>query len=378
MEIKKGLQGVVADESAISKVIPEKKSLIYRGYAADVLSRHRSFLEVVFLLWKGELPSKKELVDFEAREKQVRKILPQTLSLLKECVNSHPMDALRTAVSLEGALSHPWDLSDSETENRAICLLSRIPLWIAALNRLKNKQDVQPPDQNLSFTENFFHCCFGKIPEEKVLKAFESMLVLYADHGFNASTFTARVITSTTSDIYSAVSGAVGALKGPLHGGANERVMYMMKEIGQPEKARPWLLKALSEKKKIMGFGHRVYTRGDARVPQMFRCAEVMASVTGQNQWIEIYNILKDTMWEKKSIHPNLDFPAGPAYYMMGFDIPLFTPLFVMARVAGWSVHIMEQRKNNRIIRPLSKYTGPALRTLPSEDLQDLTPKQPS
>ena len=366
MKAKKGLQGVVADESAISKVIPEEKSLIYRGYSASELSRHKSFLEVVFLLWRGELPTEGELKEFEAQEKKARTSDPRILEVIKKCASAHPMDALRSAVSVAGALAPtPWDKTDREVQSKALNLLAGIPLWIAAYNRYHQGKELSPPSADLSFTENFLSLCFGSVPDKEVLGAFESMLVLYADHGFNASTFTARVITSTTSDIYSAVAGAIGSLKGPLHGGANEQVMYMMQEIGEPSKARAWLLKALGEKRKIMGFGHRVYTQGDARVPQMFYCAKVMARVTGQSKWIEIYKVLRETMLEEKGIHPNLDFPAGPAYYMMGFDIPLFTPLFVMARVAGWSAHIMEQRKNNRIIRPLSEYIGPPPRPLP-------------
>ena len=366
MKAKKGLEGVIADESAISRVIPERNILIYRGYSAEKLSSQRSFLEVVYLLWKSELPTSEELSVFLEKEKQARKVDPRILNMLKECAEAHPMDALRTAVSMAGALeTSPWDTTSEDVENKALFLLANIPVWIAIYNRLHQGKSLIEPDPKKSFIENFFYMCFGEVPDKKVLSAFEASLVLYADHGFNASTFTARVITSTTSDIYSAVSGAIGSLKGPLHGGANEQVMYMMKEIGEPDKARQWLLKALKERRKIMGFGHRVYKKGDARVPQMFHCAEVMAQITNNSKWIEMYHILKNTMLEEKNIHPNLDFPAGPAYYMMGFDIKLFTPLFVMSRVSGWSAHIMEQKQSNRIIRPLSEYTGLPEREIP-------------
>ena len=370
MKAKKGLEGVIADESAVSKVISEKSSLIFRGYSVDELARKSSFLAVVYLLWRGELPTKEQLNKFEEEEKRARKNDERILKTLQECAKGHPMDALRTAVSMAGALdSSAWDDSDEELERKAFNLLANIPLWIAAHSRIRKNQPVLEHSKDLSFVENFFHLCFGELPKTEVLKTFESSLILYAEHGFNASTFTARVVTSTTSDVYSAVAGAIGSLKGPLHGGANEQVMYMMKEIGEPSKAREWMLKALKEKRKIMGFGHRVYKKGDSRVPQMFACTKAMAEVTGNTKWIEMYNILRDTMLEQKGIHPNLDFPAGPAYYMMGFDIDMFTPFFVMSRISGWVAHVMEQRKNNRIIRPLCEYVGHEERSVPEGGL---------
>ena len=368
MKAKKGLEGIIADESAISKVIPEKSSLIYRGYSAEELAKYSSFLAVVYLLWKGELPSSDALEQFSKQEKQARKTDKRILNTLKECAKAHPMDALRTAVSMAGALDDSaWDDTNEVLEQKAFNLLSNIPLWIAAHSRFGKNLSFIEHDINKSFIENFFFMCFEKVPQKEVLSAFEASLILYAEHGFNASTFTSRVITSTTSDIYSAVSGAIGSLKGPLHGGANEQVMYMMKEIGEPEKAREWMLTALKEKRKIMGFGHRVYKKGDSRVPQMFACAKAMAEVTNNTKWIKMYNILRETMLEQKNIYPNLDFPAGPAYYMMGFDIDMFTPLFVMSRISGWTAHIMEQRKNNRIIRPLCEYIGPMEKKVPSD-----------
>ena len=200
--------------------------------------------------------------------------------------------------------------------------------------------------------------CFGQIPHKDVVKAFDVSLILYAEHSFNASTFATRVIASTESDIYSATVGGIGALKGPLHGGANEQVMHMMIEIADPAKAEAWMLDALKNKKKVMGFGHRVYKYGDSRVPTMKKYAQKMADVVKDQKWMKMYDILEKTMVTQKKIHPNLDFPAGPAYYMMGFEIDFFTPIFVMARTTGWSAHIMEQANSNRIIRPLSEYTG--------------------
>ncbi len=368
MKAKKGLEGVIADESSISQVIAEKSSLIYRGYSAEELSQRASFLSVVFLLWNGELPTIEEWENFCKEEKKARKNDQRILNTLKECSKAHPMDALRTAISMAGALEDSaWDHSPELVQKRAMNLLANIPLWICAHHRLSRNKNWIEHDPNKNFIENFFNMFFGKVPQKEVLSAFETSLILYAEHGFNASTFTARVISSTLSDVYSAIAGAVGSLKGPLHGGANEQVMYMMLEIEEPDRAKDWLLKALKEKRKIMGFGHRVYKKGDSRVSQMLNCAKIMAQTTGHNKWIKMYHILEDTMLKEKGIYPNLDFPAGPAYYMMGFDIKVFTPLFVMSRISGWMAHIMEQKKNNRIIRPLCEYIGVRDKIVPAK-----------
>ncbi len=369
MRAKKGLEGVIADESMISKVIPETSSLIYRGYSAEDLAQKSSFLATVFLLWNGELPRKEELVQFQKEEKQFRKNDPRILNVLKACAKAHPMSALRTAVSMAGALDPEADkeLTPKQLKQKAMYLLANIPLWIAAHSRFSKGQDVIQHSEDKSFIENFFYIFFNKVPEKETLSAFESSMVLYAEHGFNASTFTARVVTSTMSDIYSSLAGAIGSLKGPLHGGANEQVMHMMLEIGDPEKAKDWLLNALKQKRKIMGFGHRVYKKGDSRVRQMLASAQAMADVTGNHKWMKMYHILRDTMLEQKGIYPNLDFPAGPAYYMMGFEIGVFTPLFVMSRISGWMAHIMEQQAHNRIIRPLCEYKGSMDKKVPKE-----------
>ena len=275
------------------------------------------------------------------------------------------MDSIRTGVSFLGCEDERiWDATPATNMDKAIRLLAKIPTMVAADFRFKKGLDFIPPNPALSIAENFFHMCFGKVPDAKVVKAFDVSLILYAEHSFNASTFTSRVVTSTQSDIYSATTAGIGALKGPLHGGANEMVMHMMLEIADPTKAEQWMIDALAQKKKVMGFGHRVYKSGDSRVPTMKKYAQVMADVTGQQKWMQMYNALEKVMVEKKKIYPNLDFPAGPAYYMMGFEIDFFTPIFVMARTTGWSAHIMEQTANNRIIRPLSEYIGSAQRNV--------------
>jgi 2-methylcitrate synthase len=274
------------------------------------------------------------------------------------------MDSVRTGVSFLGCEdARIWDATKETTLDKAINLLAKIPTMVAADYRTKKGQEIIPPRKDLSLSENFFHMCFGRIPDPRIVKAFDVSLILYAEHSFNASTFTSRVVTSTQSDIYSATTAGIGALKGPLHGGANEMVMHMMKEIGDPAKARDWMLDALAQKKKVMGFGHRVYKSGDSRVPTMKKYLQVMCDVTGEQKWIQMYEALEKVMVEKKNIYPNLDFPAGPAYYLMGFDINFFTPIFVMARTTGWSAHIMEQAANNRIIRPLSEYIGATQRS---------------
>jgi len=362
MNVKKGLEGAVVDQTTVSKVTPDTSSLIYKGYPVQELAELCRFEEVAYLLWHSELPTKTQLADFEKKERSYRDISKANLEVIrllpKKC---HPMDSIRTAVSFFGSEdTRIWDKSSNL--DKAMLMLAKIPTMIAADYRFKKGLDFIPPNPQLSMAENFFHMCFGKIPSADVVKAFDVSLTLYAEHSFNASTFATRVIASTESDIYSATVGGIGALKGPLHGGANEQVMHMMLEIADPDKAEQWMLDALKNKRKVMGFGHRVYKYGDSRVPTMKEYAQKMADVTGQQKWMKIYDALEKTMVTQKKIHPNLDFPAGPAYYMMGFEIDFFTPIFVMARTTGWSAHIMEQHNNNRIIRPLSEYTGAAER----------------
>lgn len=364
IKVNKGLAGVITDDTSVSKVMAETNSLTYRGYAVQDLCEKCSWEEVAFLMVNEELPSSKKLADFIEKEKGYRNISKDLLDIIHKFPKAaHPMDTLRTCVSYLGMEDKRiWDNSLVTNMDKYIQMLAKIPTIISATYRCKKGKKIIAPRNDLTASENFFNMCFGKIPGKEVIKAFDVSLILYAEHSFNASTFASRVITSTTSDIYSAICGGIGALKGPLHGGANEQVMHMLKEIGEVKNAKKWILDALAKKKKIMGFGHRVYRSGDSRVPTMTKYAEKMASITGGEKWIQISNILKDTMIKEKNIYPNLDFPAGPAYYMMGFDIDMFTPLFVMSRITGWTAHIMEQTADNRIIRPLSDYIGSAQR----------------
>lgn len=364
LEIHYGLDGVVVDTSSISKVMPETNSLVYRGYPVQELAEQCQFEEVAWLIWKGELPNAKELGDFMAAARRQRHISSELLAVIEKSPRTaHPMDVLRTAVSFLGTEDTELNNSDAQANlKRSISLTARIPTMIAAFCRWRKEQDFIPPRSDLGFVENFFNMVFGRVPAPEVVKAFEVSMILYAEHGFNASTFTARTVVSSLSDIYSGVVGGIASLKGPLHGGANEAVMRMLLEIGEPSRARDWLLKVLREKRLVMGFGHRVYKKGDSRVSTMKKYARKMAEFTGQSKWLDIQDILEATMLEQKKIYPNLDFPSGPAYYMMGFEMDMFTPFFVMARITGWTAHIMEQLENNRLIRPLSKYTGPGER----------------
>lgn len=360
VNVKKGLEGVIVDQTSISKVNPDINALVYRGYPVQDLAENCRFEEVAHLLLKGDLPNSTELKSFEDLERSKRDISPALQSVITSLpAKCHPMDAVRTAVSFQGTEDERiWDDSEEIRMDKALDLLAKIPTMIAADFRHKKGKEYIAPRKDLPMAENFFHMCFGEVPAPEVVRAFDVSLILYAEHSFNASTFTTRVITSTMSDIYSAVTGGIGALKGPLHGGANEQVMHMMLEIADENKAEEWMLNALKEKRKVMGFGHRVYKKGDSRVPTMKKYAQKMADVTGEQKWMKMYDGLEKVMVREKNIHPNLDFPAGPAYYMMGFEIDFFTPIFVMSRITGWSAHVIEQAANNRIIRPLSEYTG--------------------
>ena len=360
IEVRKGLVGVYADESTISKVMPETNSLTYRGYAVQDLCEEASFDETAYLLWNGELPTAAQLAAFQAEEKANRALSPALLRVLRDFPrDAHPMDAIRTAVSFMG-MEDPdtADVSEAAQRRKAMRLLAKIPTAVAAAHRLGKGQEPIAPDAALPFCENFFHMVFGKVPQPEVIKAFDVSMILYAEHTFNASTFTARTITSTMADMHGAITGGIAALKGPLHGGANEAVMHMLKEIPSPDAATEWLEGKFDHKALVMGFGHRVYKNGDSRVPTMKKYAEVMARVVGDERWMRTSAVLADIMLTRKNIHPNLDFPAGPAYYLMGFDIPLFTPIFVCSRITGWAAHVIEQGRDNRLIRPLSLYAG--------------------
>ena len=363
-EIYKGLAGVPVDYTAISKVNPESNSLLYRGYPVQELAAQKSFEEVAWLLWKGELPTKDELAGFIKMERANRALSPSIKRVIDELpLTCHPMDVVRTAVSVMGTQDATTeDPSPAANLQKSMMLFAKLPAVVAYDQRRRRGQELIAPREDLDFSENFLWMTFGEIPDAVVVDAFRISLVLYAEHSFNASTFTARVITSTTSDLYSAVTGAIGALKGALHGGANEAVLHIFNEIGfgpdAENRAYAWLDQALAEKRKIMGFGHRVYKKGDSRVPTMRAAMVKLVEHYGRPDILELYEGLEKAMTERKGILPNLDYPSGPAYHMMGFDTLTFTPLFVAARITGWTAHIMEQAAANALIRPLSVYNG--------------------
>jgi len=359
-EIKKGLLGIVVDETEVSKVMPEINSLTYRGYAAQDLCAKCKFEEVAYLILNGELPNNKQLKAFEKQERKERKLSKTLLGDIKKIPRkAHPMDVARTVVSIMG-------LEDSETKDnspkanlrKAMRIFAKTPVALAAFYRARKGKKIIPPKKNLSFSENFFQMCFGKVPKKEIVKAFDVSLILYAEHSFNVSTFTARTITSSLSDIHGAITGAIASLKGPLHGGANEEVMHMMNKIKKPENALKWINNALDKKDVVMGFGHRVYKNGDSRVPTMRDYFGKVAKIKKDKKFEKIYDIVEKVMIERKNIHPNVDYPTGPTYHLMGFDTDFFTPIFVISRITGWSAHIMEQHAANKLIRPLASYKG--------------------
>jgi len=359
-DIKKGLLGVVVDETAISQVMPDINSLTYRGYAVQDLCEKCGFEEVAYLILNEELPNETQLRKFKKNLEKNRNITINLREIVKHMPKkAHPMDVARTVISVMG-------LEDKETNNnspeanmrKSIRIFAKAPTAIAAFFRVRRGKKIIPPKKGLGFSENFFYMCFGKMPSKEIIKAFDVSLILYAEHSFNVSTFTARTITSSLSDIHSAITGAIGSLKGPLHGGANEEVMHMLNKIKKPENALKWINKALDNQDVVMGFGHRVYKRGDSRVPTMEKYFKKVSEIKNDKKFYKIYEIVKNVMIKRKDIHPNVDYPTGPTYHLMGFDTDFFTPIFVLSRITGWSAHIMEQHTANKLIRPLSKYSG--------------------
>ncbi|WP_312676420.1 bifunctional 2-methylcitrate synthase/citrate synthase [Microbacterium sp.] len=366
-DIHKGLAGVVADVTSVSKVNPETNSLLYRGYPVHELAATQPAEAVAYLLWNGELPTDDQLADLRRTERQHRALADDVKAVIDLTpLDAHPMDEIRSAVSVLGArdlagTGSVLDASGSPEENlqRSIRLFAALPAIVAYGQRRRRGEEPVPPRDDLDYAANFLWMTFGAESDPVVVDAFNRSMILYAEHSFNASTFTARVITSTLSDLYSAVVGAIGALKGPLHGGANEAVLHIFDEIGDADNVVPWLDRALAEKRKIMGFGHRVYKRGDSRVPTMKAALDTLIAHYDRPDVEALYATLEREFVARKGIYPNLDYPSGPAYNLIGFDTLTFTPLFVAARVVGWTAHIREQAASNALIRPLSAYVGP-------------------
>lgn len=361
-EYSPGLEGIIAGTTTISHVNPERSSLMYRGYDIRDLVQNSDYEEVAFLLIHGHMPSEREYQDFCNLLKQERTLPQPVLDNIKTFPKgSNPMDMLRAGAALLALYDADKD-DDSHAANvrKATRLVAKFPLLIAYSYRLSKGESIVEPDNSLKHGENFLYMLLGKKPDAYLSKVFDSSLICYADHGFNASTFASRVTVSTLSDIYSGTVSAIGTLKGPLHGGANEEAMQMLMEIAAPDQAEAWVLDALATKKKIMGFGHREYKTGDPRAAILGEMGREMSEKLGDTRWYRTAAIVEEVMRREKNIVPNVDFPTAYIYYLMGLPIEIYTPIFALSRVAGWTSHMIEQLDNNRLIRPKALYEGPA------------------
>ena len=352
-----GLEGVVGGETAVSNI---DDGLRYRGYPVGELCERATFDEVAYLLLHGDLPTAEQLAGFQQRVAAARSVPPAVRQLYPSVpAGAYPLDALRTAVSL-AALFDPDTADNSHAANvrKAERLLGQMPVMVADQFRVSKGLPPVAARPDLAHAANFLHMLRGTEPTPAEVKALDVSLILYAEHEFNASTFTARVVVSTMSDLHSGIVAAIGALKGPLHGGANEKVMDVVRAAGGPDTAERWTLDALARKDRIMGFGHRVYKAGDVRAGILKGYARAAAIRPDLQRWEATADAIERVMAEKKNMHPNLDWPAGRLYHAMGLEIPLYTPMFAMSRVAGWAAHVIEQTDHNRLIRPRSNYTG--------------------
>jgi len=358
---KPGLEGVIAGECAIA--CAEQDQLLYRGYEIADLAAHATFEEVAYLLLYGELPNRGQLETFNADLFSLRPLAPEMLEVLKLIPReTDAMDVLRTMVSFAGHFDPVAPDAPGGLHRRSLWLLAQIAGIIAARNRLLNGLEPLAPKPGLGHAAQLLYQALGTEPGPVETRLLDLTLILYAEHEFNASTFTARVICSTKSDMVSAVVGAIGALKGPLHGGANEGVTKMLTRFANAEEARNWAHAALDRKENIVGFGHRVYKNGDHRATILERELRPLAETRGAGNLMAIYDAVREIMVNEKTIQPNVDYPCGLTYYLLGLPVDLYTPIFAAARISGWCAHFMEQHANNRLYRPLSRYTGPAHR----------------
>lgn len=357
----KGLEGVVAAQTSLSDVDGANGRLLYRGFPIGELVEKSHFEEVTYLLWFGKLPTGLELENFKNTLKSQRPLSERAQEVLRLIpTTTHPMSALRTMCSLMGSLDpRAHIVNPEESQRKAYHLTGVFPTIIAAFYRLREGKEPIAPDFNLSHAANFLYMLNGKKPTQEMEKALDAYLILLADHGLNASTFAARVTTGTLSNLYSAVTSAVGTLSGELHGAANQYAMEMLLEIGTPDKATSYVNKLLDEKKKVMGFGHRIYKTKDPRAEAFRAIAKDLCMKAGKTAWLEIADLVEKVMWERKKIPCNVDFFSAPVLYVLGFPPDFFTTVFAASRVAGWSGHIIEQQLDNRLIRPLAEYVGP-------------------
>ena len=367
----KGLEGVVAATTHLSDVRGDIGQLIYRGYDINELAGKVTFEEVVHLLHFGHLPNRKELDELKSLLAARRELPEGMVQFIKQFPKeTPPMHAIRTAVSALGCLDPKSD-HDTLEENRlrALQLIARIPVITAYFHRHRQGKSLLPPDASLGEAANLLYLLDAEKPSPEKVNTLDMCYVLHADHGMNASTFSARVTIATLSDIYSAITSAIGTLKGPLHGGANEGVIKMLQEIGSLDRVDAYLAEALAQKRKIMGFGHRIYKTLDPRAPHLKRMAQVLSLKIGEPKWIQMNDRIAQIMLEEKGLHANVDFYSATVYYSLGIPTDLFTPLFAIARAAGWTAHVLEQLADNRLIRPQSLYSGPVgLKVVPMDE----------
>jgi len=358
--VVRGLEGVVAAETSISYVDGIHGRLYYQGYDIHDIAENISFVECVYLLWNKKLPVAAELNAMRKSVVAEMKLPHPVLDLLKQSpANAHPMAVLRTAVSQLACLDPDADdISQEANTRKAIRLTGQIPAIIAHLHRLRNGLPLLSPEPNMTVSSNFLYMLTGRLPDELERKAIDVLMVLHADHGLNASTFAARVISSTLSDMHSAITGAIGALKGPLHGGANEKVMGMLHEINHIDRIQEYIEGMLENKKRIMGFGHRVYRTEDPRAKHLRKYSELLCEKTSQKHLFEMSHRIEKIVFEQKGIYPNVDFYSAMVQHALGIPEAYFTTIFVASRTPGWLAHIIEQYSDNRLIRPTSKYTG--------------------
>lgn len=355
-----GLRGVVAAQSSIGDVNGEQGILIYQGYDIHDLAEHSTFEEVVYLLWHGKLPNQNELETHTAEIRANYGVPAHVIELMKQFPkDSDPMDVLRTAVSALDFYDKDGHGTDRENATKAATKITgQIGTIAAAWDRIRNGLDTIAPDSSLSIAENFLYMLRGERADADETRMFDVCLILHADHELNASTFTTRVVAGTLADMYGCVTAGIAALAGPLHGGANTAVMKMLIEIGDLDNVDGWLDKALEEKRKIMGIGHAVYKTEDPRATWLRRYSKYMADKTGVQKWFEMSQRIENLMLEKKGMHPNVDFYSASTYYMMGIALDMYTPIFAVSRISGWTGHILEQYSNNKLIRPRAEYIG--------------------
>lgn len=354
-----GLEGIVAAKSSVSSIIDGV--LTYQGIEIDDLADHASFEEVIYLLWNGKLPNQSQLNQLKSQLAENAAISNEVIDIIRAIPKGvHPMAALRTAVSALSFYDKEADIIEKEANvNKAIKVQAQIGTIIAAFVRIRQGKEPVAPRTDLSFSANFLYMLLGKEPSPLYERSFDKILILHADHEFNASTFTARVAVATLSDMYSGIVSAISALKGPLHGGANEQVMNMLKDINDDAKAEEYILKALENKEKIMGFGHRVYKDGDPRAKHLREMSLQLGKEMGETKWYKMSVIIDGIVQREKGLLPNVDFYSASVYHSLGIESDIFTPIFALSRTSGWTAHILEQYENNRLIRPRAEYVGP-------------------